>query len=255
MPVPTTPHKNARVTLRETVTQQIREAIFDGTLQPGEHLNDGELQEWLGVSRTPIREALNELSRVGLIEMIPQRYTRVAKPRPAERTFMLQTIGAFMGGVVRVTVPVLTKRQRSSLLSATEQVLALVAARDHVSSGRGAWVLVDRFLEFCPNPILVRATKDTIDSLAYQLSVTRTADSTRWPDLDAGYPALKTALVEGDAVAAELAIERVFRLSAASSDDAQSHAPRGEEGSAPAGNTLEGPPLGPGVLDDRVLVR
>jgi len=213
VPIPNIQNKNERVTLREAVAQQIREAIFNGTLQPGENLNDGELQEWLGVSRTPIREALNELARVGLIEMVPQKYTRVAEPRPEERTLVLQTLGALVGGVVRVTVPVLSRTQRSTLVSATEHLIGLAAARDHEGHGRDAWTLVDHFIDFCPNPILVKATKDTVDSLAYQLSITRTESSTSWPDLDAGYPALKAALDNGDAIAAELAIERVFRLS------------------------------------------
>lgn len=213
MPVPTIQNKNERVTLREAVAQQIREAIFDGTLRPGENLNDGELQEWLGVSRTPIREALNELTRVGLIEMVPQKYTRVAAPRPEDRTLVLQTLGALVGGVVRVTVPVLTEGQRATLITDTAHVIDLVTARDHDGHGHDGWKLVDRFIECCPNPILVAATKDIIDSLAYQLSVTRTEKSTSWADLDAGYPALKTAIEDEDAIAAELAIERVFRLS------------------------------------------
>lgn len=216
MPVPHTQNKNERLTLRESVAQQIREAIFDGTLHPGEILNDGDLQEWLGVSRTPIREALNELARVGLVEMVPQKYTRVARPRPEDRTLMLQTLGAIVGGVMRVTVPVLTKRQSRTLIAATEQVIALVTARDQVASSKASWKLIDRLIEYCPNLILVKATKDTIDSLAYHLNVTRTENSTTWSDLEAGYPALKAALEADDPIAAELAIERVFRLSTAS---------------------------------------
>jgi DNA-binding GntR family transcriptional regulator len=54
-------------------------AIMNGTLEPGERLNDDELVKWLGVSRTPIREAIARLSGWGLVEMEPNRYTRVAE--------------------------------------------------------------------------------------------------------------------------------------------------------------------------------
>lgn len=57
----------------------------------------------VGGSRTPIREALNDLARVGLVEMEVQRYTRLAMPSPEDRTEVLQTLGATVGEVVRVT--------------------------------------------------------------------------------------------------------------------------------------------------------
>lgn len=213
MPIPTKPTKSERTTLREEVAQRIRAAIFDGTLQPGEILHDAALQDWLGVSRTPIREALNELARLGLIEMVPQKHTRVAEPRPEDRTLVLQTLGALVGGVVRITVPVLSERQSTALRAETDKLITVVGRRDAVQHGRDGWRLVDRFIDYCPNHVLVKATKDTIDSLAYQLGVTRTDESTNWDDLDVGYPALLDALAVGDAIAAELAIERVFRLS------------------------------------------
>src|SRR5204863_193260 len=50
----------------------------DGTLQPGERLRDQELTEWLGLSRTPVREALSRLEQDGLVETEPQRFTSVA---------------------------------------------------------------------------------------------------------------------------------------------------------------------------------
>ncbi|WIB16662.1 winged helix-turn-helix domain-containing protein [Curtobacterium sp. MCPF17_050] len=54
------------------------EAIENGTLVAGERLNDDELTTWLGVSRTPVREAIARLESEGLVEMAANRYTRVA---------------------------------------------------------------------------------------------------------------------------------------------------------------------------------
>ncbi|WP_321166166.1 GntR family transcriptional regulator [Bacillus sp. FJAT-28004] len=56
---------------------QLQKWIIDGTLQPGEKLNDSELAEALGVSRTPIREAFQLLEVQGLIQMFPGKETRV----------------------------------------------------------------------------------------------------------------------------------------------------------------------------------
>jgi len=78
MPVPKSDTAASRTLLRDQVTNSIRAAIIDGTLEPGERLHDESLIEWLGVSRTPIREALASLANEGLIEMAANRYTRVA---------------------------------------------------------------------------------------------------------------------------------------------------------------------------------
>jgi DNA-binding GntR family transcriptional regulator len=56
---------------------RLRDAILDGTLEPGEQIKDAEIAEWLGLSRTPIREALARLEEYGLVETAPNRYTRV----------------------------------------------------------------------------------------------------------------------------------------------------------------------------------
>ena len=56
----------------------IRDAIVDGTLAPGERLNDADLANWLGVSRTPVREALARLEQTGLVQTKPGRYTIVS---------------------------------------------------------------------------------------------------------------------------------------------------------------------------------
>lgn len=64
--------------LRELVLEAIREAIINGTLQPRERLMEIQLAEELGVSRTPIREALRKLELEGFIVMIPRKGAYVA---------------------------------------------------------------------------------------------------------------------------------------------------------------------------------
>lgn len=78
MPVPRNRGLVTRTLLREDAYRAIRDAIVDGTLAPGERLNDADLVEWLGVSRTPVREALARLARRGLVDILPQRGTVVS---------------------------------------------------------------------------------------------------------------------------------------------------------------------------------
>ena len=59
--------------LKEKAYRVIREMIVGGDLPPGKVLNERELVEHIGVSRTPIREALHRLEKENLVEIVPQR--------------------------------------------------------------------------------------------------------------------------------------------------------------------------------------
>jgi DNA-binding GntR family transcriptional regulator len=85
MPVPELKAPFERDLLRDRAYVALRDAIVDGTLHPGERLRDQELCEWLGLSRTPVREAIARLEQDGLVETAPQRFTRVA---PVDRRRM-----------------------------------------------------------------------------------------------------------------------------------------------------------------------
>ena len=78
MPVPIGVSIPARQLLRDDVYARLRDGIVDGTFAPGEQLRDAELAAWLGVSRTPIREALLRLGQAGLVVSSPGRSTVVS---------------------------------------------------------------------------------------------------------------------------------------------------------------------------------
>ncbi|HEX3721686.1 MAG TPA: GntR family transcriptional regulator [Nitrolancea sp.] len=67
-----------RSLVREEVYRLLHEWIVNGTLQPDEQMRDVELAEMLGVSRTPVREALRRLEDEGLVQTARNRWTRVA---------------------------------------------------------------------------------------------------------------------------------------------------------------------------------
>jgi DNA-binding GntR family transcriptional regulator len=78
MPIPSGTAAVGRSLLRDDVYRRLRDAIVDGTFMPGEQLKDGELADWLGVSRTPVREALLRLGTSGLVVALPGRSTTVS---------------------------------------------------------------------------------------------------------------------------------------------------------------------------------
>lgn len=71
-------HMDEYLPLRDVVFNTLRQAILKGELKPGERLMELALAERLGVSRTPIREAMRKLELEGLVVMIPRRGAQVA---------------------------------------------------------------------------------------------------------------------------------------------------------------------------------
>lgn len=64
--------------LRDVVFESLREAILEGKLNPGQRLMEVQLAEQLGVSRTPVREAIRKLELEGLVVMLPRKGAYVA---------------------------------------------------------------------------------------------------------------------------------------------------------------------------------
>ena len=92
--------KVERRRLHDTVVEHIRRFIVEGVLEPGKKLNERELCETLGISRTPLREALKVLAAEGLIDIEPNRGASVSKMSEAElrETFELMSgLEAFSG--------------------------------------------------------------------------------------------------------------------------------------------------------------
>ena len=69
---------NEYMPLRALVFTTLRQAILKGELQPGERLMEIQLADKMGVSRTPIREAIRKLEKEGLVTMIPRKGAEVA---------------------------------------------------------------------------------------------------------------------------------------------------------------------------------
>ena len=118
MPVPSSRGLVSRSLLREDAYRAIRDAIVDGTLAPGERLNDGDLAEWLGVSRTPVREALARLEQTGLVQTKPGRYTRVS-PLDVRAVHEAQSVTAAMHELaIREALPNLSAAELDAMREA-----------------------------------------------------------------------------------------------------------------------------------------
>ena len=106
---------NAYLPLRDVVFQTLREAILKGDLRPGERLMELQLASRLGVSRTPIREAIRMLEQEGLAVTIPRKGAEVARMTEKNMEDVLQIREALDDLAVQVACDKMTKQQLANL--------------------------------------------------------------------------------------------------------------------------------------------
>jgi DNA-binding GntR family transcriptional regulator len=152
MPIPT--ETRQRRLVRDVVYEQFRDGIVSGELAAGARLDDAWLQEWLGASRTPIREAVDRLSRDGLLDVQPQRGTHVA---PLDVDSALHRLRVFRVFVLAAAAEIVSRREPDldAALETQEQTLD--------ASAVDAAVLIDTpvvFVAAYGNELLIRLTHD-----------------------------------------------------------------------------------------------
>lgn len=106
---------NAYLPLRDVVFHTLREAILKGDLKPGERLMELQLADKLGVSRTPIREAIRMLQQEGLAVTIPRRGAEVAKMTEKDMEDVLQIREALEILAVRLASEKITEEEIEQL--------------------------------------------------------------------------------------------------------------------------------------------
>jgi DNA-binding GntR family transcriptional regulator len=181
MPVPSTPLAG-RSLLRQNAFERLRDAIVDGTLEPGERLRDPDLAAWLGVSRTPIREALLELQRAGLVRTRAGHSTVVAPIDPVATRDAQGVAAALHALAARSSVGRIDAAALRELEAANERfraaldaddVDAALAADDEFHDGivatSGNSVLADHIAQV--TPLLRRVERVRFSSLAGRSSV------------------------------------------------------------------------------------
>lgn len=130
VPIPTSAPLADRSLLRDDVYRRLRDSIVDGTFAPGEQLKDGELAEWLGVSRTPVREALLRLGASGLVVALPGRSTTVSTIDPRAVRDARDVIAAMHELAVREMTGRLSSDDVERMRAANRRFGAALAAGD-----------------------------------------------------------------------------------------------------------------------------
>lgn len=111
---------NEYLPLRDVVFNTLRQAILKGELEPGERLMEIQLADRLGVSRTPIREAIRKLELEGLVLMIPRKGAEVAKISEKSLRDVLEVRRSLEELAIELAIQRMTEEDMQTLVNAQE---------------------------------------------------------------------------------------------------------------------------------------
>jgi DNA-binding GntR family transcriptional regulator len=134
MPIPSEHTKPTRKTAKENAFTQLQQWIIDGTLQPGEKLNDTELAEALGVSRTPIRESLQLLEVQGFVKMYPGKATQVTEVEKESINDLLPPLAALQALSAELAIPNLNENIIKELEKTNNRFAQAVRDEDYFTA-------------------------------------------------------------------------------------------------------------------------
>lgn len=149
-----------RVLAREQIYQTLRERIIVGAMAPGERVRDAALAEQLGVSRTPVREALQRLADEGLIETVSNRSTRVAALDPGQAEQIYPIIWRLEMLAVKDLPKRLDQADLNQLAAANVALQEALAANDAVAATAADHSFHQIIVAGAGNPELIRVLDD-----------------------------------------------------------------------------------------------
>jgi DNA-binding GntR family transcriptional regulator len=184
----------------------IAEQIISGAMEPGTRITEKEITSLLGVSRTPVREAMKALSKDGLIELVPHKCALVRKLSRIDFVEIFEVRAVLEGLAARLAAKHIPKRKLAELIGRNE------TCREELNKGK-----VDLFLEFdislhslileyCGNKYLQKNLR-SLNNLIHYFRVEIAKKVTRSVEAFNEHNIILMALVKQDADLAEAAMK------------------------------------------------
>jgi DNA-binding GntR family transcriptional regulator len=127
---PTSPATSNLATRAEALREAIEDKIATGTFPPGMHLDESQLSQMFGVSRTPLREALIQLSSMGIVLVRPRRGAVVADVTPQRLLEMFELMAELEAMCARLAARRMSESDEAALMAAHRACEAACLAAD-----------------------------------------------------------------------------------------------------------------------------
>lgn len=186
-----------RATLPQAAAERLRGLIVEGRLAAGARLNERELSEQLGVSRTPLREAFRVLTAEGLLVQLPNRGVQVASLSVDDVRDAFQVIAALEGLAGELAAARVTDRDVAELGALQAEMEAAHARHDLPGYYAVNRAIHDRIGAIAGNPVLTR-TYTALNARLHALRFRSNLNPGKWRRAVTDHRAMLGALAARD---------------------------------------------------------
>lgn len=155
MPIPSQSANLDRKSAKTIVYNTLKEWIIDGTLRPGEKIVDSEISEYFSVSRTPVREALQLLSEINLVDIVPSKATRVSLLDETALHHVYEALAFIHSAAVELSFDAIDGQTMATLQGYNQGIQTAFDAHNHKDILQLDHAFHNTFLQLAHNPYLI----------------------------------------------------------------------------------------------------
>ncbi|MEP7182484.1 MAG: GntR family transcriptional regulator [Betaproteobacteria bacterium] len=196
------PRPITRRSLHDEIVTRVRDMIIEGALAPGARIHEGQLGQQLGVSRTPLREALKFLASEGLIELVPNRGAVVRSFTPKDVRDMLDVLAVLESFAARLACRNASSVEIAEVRALHDRMTERYHVRDRLEYFKLNQQIHSAFLRLSGNATL-EAAHAAIQSRLKRIRYIGNREPQQWQDAMAEHQAMIGALEarDGEALA------------------------------------------------------
>lgn len=190
----------SRMGLHEQVAARLRTMLVEGMIQPGAKLNERELCEKLGVSRTPLREAIKLLAAEGLVDLLPNRGAVAVRLTEADVMNTFEVLAMLEGMSGELAAQRVTDEELAEIQAMHYEMMACFSRRDLSGYYRLNARIHSAINNAARNPVLV-GTYRSINARVQSLRFRTNQNETKWQLAMKEHERMLEALAAHDATA------------------------------------------------------
>lgn len=199
-------HIDEYLPLRDVVFNTLRQGILTGELKPGERLMEIHLANRLGVSRTPIREAIRMLELEGLVKMVPRRGAEVSRISKQDLRDVLEVRRSLDSLAVCLACERITAEEKTALKEAAIEFERSTKTKDATTIAKADVHFHDIILAASKNNRLIQLVNNLAERV-YRYRLEYIKDSRNHPRLIEEHDEILKSIERGEKQKAQTAIE------------------------------------------------
>lgn len=192
------PQPIVRAALHDEAARRLRHMILEGQLAPGSRIAERAICEQLGISRTPLREALKVLASEGLVELLPHRGAQVSTLGREDIDHMFEVMGTLEALAGELACARITDAEVAAIHDAHEQMARHYARQERGEYFRLNQEIHERIVAAARNPVLANVY-NTLSARIRRARYQANLSPARWRQAMEEHEAILAALAERDA--------------------------------------------------------